>query len=210
MKKGYLVTFEGGEACGKSTQIAKLMEYLKERNVDFLKSREPGGTVIGEQIREILLHSKEEISSTVEFLLYSSSRAEHVEKIVKPALEKGKLVILDRYYDSSFAYQGIAGNLELSEMEKVTNFAIQGAKPDLTFLFDISYEESMRRKNADVALKNLDRIEQKGREYHTKVREGYLFLAKREPERFVIIDASQPIEKVFEDIVIELGKRYTI
>ena len=115
MKKGYLITFEGGEACGKSTQIKKFAKYLEDNHIDFILSREPGGTEVGEKIRELLLHSKCDMSSTVEFLLFSASRAQHYEKVVKPALDAGKVVLLDRFYDSSFVYQGFAGNLNLDD-----------------------------------------------------------------------------------------------
>lgn len=208
MKKGYLITFEGGEACGKSTQIKKFAKYLEDNHIDFILSREPGGTEVGEKIRELLLHSKCDMSSTVEFLLFSASRAQHYEKVVKPALDAGKVVLLDRFYDSSFVYQGYAGNLNLDDLKSVANFAVNGTEPDLTFLLDISYEDGMKRKQKDENLKKLDRIESKGKAYHDKVRQGYLTLAKMFDKRIVVVDASKSIDEVFEKIKTEFDKRH--
>lgn len=210
MKKGYLITFEGGEACGKSTQIKKFAKYLEDNHIDFILSREPGGTEVGEKIRELLLHSKCDMSSTVEFLLFSASRAQHYEKVVKPALDAGKVVLLDRFYDSSFVYQGFAGNLNLDDLKAVTNFAVNGTEPDLTFLLDISYEDGMKRKQKDENLKKLDRIESKGKAYHDKVRQGYLTLAKMFDKRIVVVDASKSIDEVFEKIKTEFDKRHIV
>ena len=210
MKKGYLITFEGGEACGKSTQIKKFAKYLEDNHIDFILSREPGGTEVGEKIRELLLHSKCDMSSTVEFLLFSASRAQHYEKVVKPALDAGKVVLLDRFYDSSFVYQGYAGNLNLNDLKSVTNFAVNGTEPDLTFLLDISYEDGMKRKQKDENLKKLDRIESKGKAYHDKVRQGYLTLAKMFDKRIVVVDASKSIDEVFEKIKTEFDKRHIV
>ena len=210
MKKGYLITFEGGEACGKSTQIKKFAKYLEDNHIDFILSREPGGTEVGEKIRELLLHSKCDMSSTVEFLLFSASRGQHYEKVVKPALDAGKVVLLDRFYDSSFVYQGFAGNLNLDDLKAVTNFAVNGTEPDLTFLLDISYEDGMKRKQKDENLKKLDRIESKGKAYHDKVRQGYLTLAKMFDKRIVVVDASKSIDEVFEKIKTEFDKRHIV
>lgn len=196
MKKGFLVTFEGGDGCGKSTQLKMFQEFLKKENFDFIVSREPGGTPLGEDIRKILLNSNYNISSTTEFLLFSASRATHVEEIVKPALEQGKVVILDRFYDSSYTYQGYAGNLSIKDIENITEFAIQGTKPDLTFLLDLSYDEAMKRKAKDEKLSQLDRMERKAKEYHDKVRDGYLKLAKQNPDRIVVVDASKSLEEI--------------
>lgn len=207
MKRGFLISFEGGEACGKSTQIKLFEKYLKEKNENYLLTREPGGTEIGEKIREILLHSKGEISSEGEFLLFSSSRRNLVEKVILPALEEGKIVVLDRFFDSSFAYQGYAGNLNIKDIKNITDFATGGLKPDLTILFDISYEESMRRKAKDENLKVLDRMESKGSVYHKKVREGYLTLAKQNPDRFVVIDATKSIDEIAKTVIDIFEKR---
>ena len=197
---GFLVTFEGGEGCGKSTQIKKLSQFLEQEKIPFIVSREPGGTEVGEKIRDILLNMKAEMSSTVEFLLFSASRADHIEKVVKPALESGKIVLLDRFYDSSFVYQGYAGDLNLKDIQNVTELAVKDIKPNLTFLLDLNYEVGMLRKSKDDKLRNLDRIEQKGESYHKKVRNGYLKLAEQNPDRIVVIDASKTPDEIFEEI----------
>ena len=146
---GFLVSFEGGDGCGKSTQIKLFTEFLKRENIDFLCTREPGGTDVGEEIREILLHSKGKMSAETEFLLFSASRSKIVEDVIKPALKEGKVVVLDRYYDSSYTYQGYAGDLKVKDLENITEFAIKGTVPNLTFLLDLSYEDAMKRKNKD-------------------------------------------------------------
>ena len=118
MNKGFLVTFEGGEGCGKSTQIKLFIKFLEEQKLNFILSREPGGCVLGEKIRAILLHSKEDMSALSEFFLFCANRAEHVKEVIKPALEEGKIVVIDRYYDSSLAYQGYAGNLDIKNLQQ--------------------------------------------------------------------------------------------
>lgn len=208
MKKGFLITFEGGDGCGKSTQLKLFVDYLKSKNYDFIVSREPGGTELGEDVRKILLNSKYNISSTTEFLLFSASRATIVEQVIKPALESGKIVVLDRYYDSSYTYQGYAGNLPIDSVKTITEFAIKGTKPDLTFLLDLSYEDGMKRKSKDEKLAELDRMELKGREYHDKVRQGYLKIAHDNPDRVVVIDSAKSKEEIFENIKEIFEKRY--
>lgn len=205
---GFLVSFEGGDGCGKSTQIKLFTEFLKRKNIDFLCTREPGGTDVGEEIREILLHSKGKMSAETEFLLFSASRSKIVEDVIKPALKEGKVVVLDRYYDSSYTYQGYAGDLKVKDLENITEFAIKGTVPNLTFLLDLSYEDAMKRKNKDEKLKDLDRIESKGKEYHNKVRQGYLLLAKKNKKRIVVIDANQSVEKIEKQIQDVFQKRY--
>ena len=207
---GFLVTFEGGEGCGKSTQIKKLSQFLEQEKIPFIVSREPCGTEVGEKIRDILLNMKAEMSSTVEFLLFSASRADHIEKVVKPALESGKIVLLDRFYDSSFVYQGYAGDLNLKDIQNVTELAVKDIKPNLTFLLDLDYEVGMLRKSKDDKLRNLDRIEQKGESYHKKVRNGYLKLAEQNPDRIVVIDASKTPDEIFEKIKAKILKYLNI
>lgn len=208
MKKGFLVSFEGGEACGKSTQIKKFINYLEDKKIDYIVSREPGGTEVGEKIRQILLHDKVELSSEVEFLLFSASRAKLVSDVIKPALEGGKVVVMDRFFDSSFAYQGYAGKLKIDDIKNITKFATGGLEPDLTFLLDISYEDGMKRKSKDENLKNLDRMESKQKSYHEAVRAGYLKIAKDNEKRVVLIDASKNIDEVYSDIIKIFEKRY--
>ncbi len=209
MKKGFLLSFEGGEACGKSTQIKLIEDYFKQKKIDYIITREPGGTEVGEKIRQILLDNKQDMSANTEFLLFSASRSKLIESVVKPALADGKVVVMDRFYDSSYAYQGYAGKLDLKDIKTITEFAVgEGAVPDLTVLLDISYEDGMARKSKDEKLKNLDRFEVKGKAYHDSVRRGYLTLAKAEPKRFAVIDANQTKEKIFQDIVNAFEKKY--
>ena len=196
---GFLISFEGGDACGKSTQLKLFTKFLEENGYDFICSREPGGTQLGEEVREILLHSKQNLSPKTEFLLFSACRNSLIENVVLPALKQNKIVVLDRYYHSSFAYQGYAGNLELKDLKNITDFAISGAKPNLTILLDISYEEAIKRKQKDQNLKNLDRIESKPKSFHEKVRNGYLTLAKQN-KNIKVIDAKKPAEDVFNEI----------
>lgn len=218
MKNGFLLSFEGGEGCGKSTQVKLFLKYLQEKNIDFLLTREPGGTEVGEKIRDILLHDKSVLSANTEFLLFSASRSKIVEDVVRPNLAKGKVVVMDRYFDSSFAYQGFAGGLDLKKIQNITELAIgenlelkkdsQSVVPKLTFLLDLPFEVGMKRKSEDEKLKNLDRIESKAKEYHDKVRAGYLSLAKTYPDRIFVVDASKTPDEVFEVIKTEFEKRY--
>ena len=205
---GFLVSFEGGEACGKSTQIKLFKEFLEKNNIDYLCTREPGGTPVGEEIRNILLHSKSDLSAKTEFLLFSASRNKLIEEVVKPALDAGKVVVLDRYFDSSYTYQGYAGNLDIKDIKNITGFAISGAVPNLTFLLDISYEDGLKRKQNDENLKNLDRIESKTKEYHDNVRKGYLKIAHDNPKRVFVIDATKSVDQIEKEIQTEFLKRY--
>lgn len=209
MKTGFLITFEGGDGCGKTTQLKLFEEFLKAKGFDYLMTREPGGTVVGEEIRNILLNSKGEMSSLTEVMLFSSSRAEVCKQVLRPALADGKIVTLDRFYDSTTVYQGYAGGVDPQVIKKITAIAVDGTVPDLTILLDISYEDAMSRKSKDEKLQKLDRIESKGKAYHDKVRQGYLKLAQQEPQRFVVIDARKSIEEIHEQIVTAFVKRYT-
>lgn len=212
MKKGMLISFEGGEACGKTTQIKKVVAYLKEKGFDVVNTKEPGGTPVGEEIRNILLHSKNEISPRAEMLLFNASRCQLVSDFIVPALNEGKIVILDRFFDSTLAYQGYGGDVKLEEIRPIIDFATESSTvvPDVTFLFDISFDEAMKRKNADEELRHLDRIENKKREYHDKVRNGFLELAKESPDRFFVIDATLSIEQIFETVANEIERRYKL
>ncbi len=210
MKKGILISFEGGEASGKTTQIRNLISYLKGKGLDVVGTKEPGGTLVGEAIRNILLHTNFEISARAEALLFNASRCQLVADVIKPALKDGKIVVLDRFFDSTYAYQCFGGQLNQEELTPIINFAIDGAVPDVTFLLDIDYDSFRMRKAADEKLKDLDRFENKARSYHEKVRNGFLTLAKQNPERFVVIDAAQPQEKIFEIIKAEVERRYKL
>lgn len=210
MRNGFLVTFEGGEGCGKSTQIKMLVKYLEENHFDYVLTREPGGTDVGEQIRQIMIGNKNVLSSEAEFFLMSASRTKHVEDLVAPALEAGKIVVMDRFYDSSYTYQGYAGTIALEDIEYVNRMVFKGKDmtPDLTIFLDISYEDGMRRKSLDENLRNLDRFELKGKEYHDKVRYGYLQQAKKEPKRYFVVDATKTREEISNEIIEEFNRRF--
>jgi dTMP kinase len=200
------VTFEGPDGCGKSTQIARLAETLRREGCDVLATREPGGTLIGDQIRAVL-HAldNDAMRPTTEFLLYCASRAQLVNDVIRPHLDRGGVVLSDRYADSSLAYQGYGRGLNLDRVRAILNFATGGLRPDLTLLLDVDAEEGLRRrKGGDGEWNRLDR---EALDFHRRVREGYLALARADPERWVVIDAGRSVEKVQEDIRSEVLKR---
>ncbi len=192
--KGWFITFEGCDGCGKSTQLEKLRGYLEKKGVEYIFTREPGGGKISEGIREILLNGKNaEMSDECEALLYAASRAQHIHDRVAPALAEGKVVVCDRYVDSSFAYQAYARGLGVEFVSKINAFALERYLPDLTFFIDLSPEEAFLRKHG--ADEN-DRMEQAGLAFHKKVYEGYLAVAKAYPERVVVLNGRQSIEEI--------------
>jgi len=182
--KGKFITFEGCEGSGKSTQLKLLAEFLRERGVDFILTREPGGSAISEQIRTIILNGKNtEMCDECEALLYAAARAQHLKETVAPALKQGKLVICDRYVHSSLAYQGYARGLGVDYIKKINDFALSNFAPQLTVFLDIAPSEAFRRKHgADPD----DRIEQLGLEFHTKVYRGYKALADSDPNIYAV------------------------
>lgn len=195
--KGTFITFEGIDGCGKSTQCEMLKDYLKERGVDFIFVREPGGTVIGERIREILLDKKNsQMTSRTELLLFEAARAQITDEVIKPALEEGKIVLCDRFFDSSSAYQGMARGMGMEFVSDLNMAATGGLKPDITFFFDISAEEALERRGKRGEAS--DRIELAGLKFQEDVRAGYLELAKRSEGRIITIDATKGIEEIFE------------
>lgn len=195
--KGTFITFEGIDGCGKSTQCEMLKDYLKERGVDFIFVREPGGTVIGERIREILLDKKNsQMTSRTELLLFEAVRAQITDEVIKPALEEGKIVLCDRFFDSSSAYQGMARGMGMEFVSDLNMAATGGLKPDITFFFDISAEEALERRGKRGEAS--DRIELAGLKFQEDVRAGYLELAKRSEGRIITIDATKGIEEIFE------------
>lgn len=192
--KGWFITFEGCDGCGKSTQLERLRGYLEEKGVEYIFTREPGGGKISEGIREILLNGKNaEMSDECEALLYAASRAQHIHDRVAPALAEGKVVVCDRYVDSSFAYQAYARGLGMEFVSKINAFALESYLPDLTFFIDLSPEEAFLRKHG--ADEN-DRMEQAGLTFHKKVYEGYLAVAKAYPERVVVLNGRQSIDEI--------------
>jgi len=192
---GLFITFEGIDGCGKSTQLNLLAEYLKEKGLEVVITREPGAVGLGEKLREILLNYDGEVSSNCEAFLFLADRAQNIDTIVKPAIESGKVVLCDRHTDSTIAYQGYGRGVDLGQLKMLNNIATSGFKPDLTFIFDIDVETSQLRVG-----KNKDRMELAGLDFHNKVRDGYLKIAKEEPERVKVINSKDSIENIFEQV----------
>lgn len=199
------ITFEGIDLSGKSTQIKLLKNYLEKNNKKVIIVREPGGTQISEKIRDILLdkvHLKMEYLT--EFLLFSASRQQLTKEIILPYLKKKYFVLSDRYYDSSTAYQGYGGMLDLGIIKKLNKIATDGLVPDLTFLINISIDECIKRKK--LMRKKEDRIEQKKISYYKKVISGYLKIADNNNRRFVVIDGSKSIDEIHKEIILRVTK----
>ncbi len=195
MKQGLFITFEGADGCGKTTQLKLLQEYFIQRGYDVLTTREPGAKGLGEKVREILLNYNGEVSDRCESFLFLADRAQHIDIIVNPAIEQGKIVLCDRHTDSTIAYQGYGRGLDISQIKMLNNLATQGRIPDLTFVFDVDIETSMTRVGSEK-----DRMESAGTEFFNRVRNGYLEIAKQEPNRVKVIDATKSINEVFEQI----------
>ncbi len=198
------ITFEGTEGSGKSTQANMLADYLRAQFGEnkVLLTREPGGTRIGEQIREVV-HSQrnQELVAATEFLLYNAARAQVVAEVIRPALAQGKIVLSDRFADSTLAYQGYGRQLDLDMVRKVIEFATGGLKPDVTFYFDVTVDEGLaRRKNGQKYGGELNRMDSQTREFYERVYEGYCKLMREEPTRWFQIDGSQSIERVQMDL----------
>ncbi|OGI01608.1 MAG: dTMP kinase [Candidatus Melainabacteria bacterium GWF2_37_15] len=196
VKKGLFITFEGIDGCGKSSQIDLAAEYLKAQGIDFIKTRDPGGTPLGCKIREILLNYDGHVAPMCELFLYLADRAQHIEEKILPALNEGKIVLCDRYVDSTIAYQGYARGLDKEQILELNNIVAKGLMPDLTFVFDVSLEVSASRLGD-----KKDRMESECCEFHKKVREGYLDLAKKFPERIKVINADRGIEEIHKNVV---------
>ena len=203
--KGWFITIEGCDGCGKSPQLGLFRSFMEQNNVPFIFTREPGGGRISEGIREILLNGKNaEMSDECEALLYAASRAQHIHDRIEPALKEGKVVVCDRYVDSSFAYQAHARGLGMEFVSKINHFALDKFLPDLTFFIDLSPEEAFARKHG--ADEN-DRMEQAGLAFHKKVYEGYLAVAKAYPERGGVLNGRQSIEEIAKDVQAVLCSR---
>ncbi|TMU82929.1 dTMP kinase [Bacillus sp. BHET2] len=199
MTKGLFITVEGPEGAGKSTILTKLYQQLLEDDFDVIQTREPGGISIAEQIREVILNTENtEMDKRTEALLYAAARRQHLVEKVIPALEAGKMVICDRFIDSSLAYQGNARGIGMEEVMKINQFAIEDKMPDLTLYFDIDPEEGLKRI-AKHSGREVNRLDLESIEFHTMVRRGYQELISRYPDRIQIIDASQSIETVFAE-----------
>ena len=192
------ITLEGPEGSGKSTQIKRLAKRLESMGFPVITTREPGGTPIGDQIRQVLVRMEnKELHPRTEILLFLAARAQLVEQLIKPALQDGKIILCDRYGDSTLAYQGYGHGLDLEKLRQMLDFATDHLKPDLTILLDLDVKTGLMRKKAEDEWNRLDAYEAL---FHERVREGYLQLAWEEPERWRIVDASQTIDAVQEDL----------
>lgn len=200
MGKGTFITVEGGDGAGKSTILQLMHDYLREKGMAPVVTREPGGIDIAEQIRSIVLDRRNtKMDPRTEALLYAASRRQHLVEKVIPALQLGQVVLCDRFVDSSLAYQGCARGIGLQEVFSINRFAIDDYMPDITFYFDIEPEVGLARINANKE-REVNRLDLEDLRFHHKVREGYFKLIEQFPERFVVINAEQPIEQVFSDV----------
>ncbi|TLU83883.1 MAG: dTMP kinase [Chlorobium sp.] len=201
-----LITFEGIDGAGKSTQITKLIGWLERKGVETISLREPGGTDAAEKIRRILLDSGGKITPVGELLLFSASRAELVQQVIIPALESGKTVILDRFYDSTTAYQGYGRGLDLDMLRSIITISTCGIVPDVTVFLDLDPETALRRKFSEKSIPiafdsdELDRMERSGLEFYRKVHQGYLETIKQNESRFVTIDAKEPADIIHNKV----------
>ncbi|WP_417511034.1 dTMP kinase [Microbacterium sp.] len=197
-RPGLWITLEGGDGSGKTTQAEMLESWLADAGHTVLRTREPGGSEVGQLIRDIVLHHTGEIAPRAEALLYAADRANHVATVVQPALNRGEIVLQDRYLDSSVAYQGAGRVLDGSQVRDLSLWATEGALPDLTLLLDL--DPAAARVRLDAADKPFDRLEAEKLDFHTRVREAFLALAKAEPERFLVVDALASVENIAEQI----------
>jgi dTMP kinase len=188
---GLFITLEGGDGSGKSTQAAELESWLQEQGREVVRTREPGGTDVGVEIREIVLHHRGDIAPRAEALLYAADRAHHIQAKVRPALERGAVVLQDRYIDSSVAYQGAGRDLGMDEVRDLSMWATGGLMPDLTVLLDL--DEDAARLRLDSARTRFDRLEAEASSFHRQVRQVYLQLAEAEPGRFLVLDATDAV-----------------
>ncbi len=197
MKKGIFITFEGIEGSGKTTQVKLLAEKLQEQGFRVLKTFEPGDTQAGEKIRDLLLSPSININPTTELLLYFSDRVQHIEEKIRPAINQGFIVICDRFADSTIAYQGYGRGLSIELIKELNNILLNNFKPDLTILLDLPAEIGLSRNQK---INKRDRFEMEDIAFHDKVRRGYLKIVNSEPERFVVLDATEDIAEISQKI----------
>jgi dTMP kinase len=201
MQKGLFITFEGADGCGKTTQFTMLKNYLEDKGYEVVLTREPGGKGLGEKLRNILLNYEGEVSNRCESFLFLADRAQNIDIIVNPAIKEGKIVLCDRHADSSVAYQGYGRGLNIEEIKTLNSLATGGKKPDLTLVFDVDIETSMKRVGNEK-----DRMESSGMDFFNRVRNGYLEIAKSEPDRVKVIDATKTIEEVHQEVLKIINK----
>lgn len=201
---GLFITLEGGDGTGKSTQSTLIGDWFSAQGREVVFTREPGGTELGNKLREIVLHSRGHIAPRAEALLYAADRAHHIATVVRPALERGAVVIQDRYLDSSVAYQGAGRVLDPDEVRYVSMWATEGLVPDITVVLDL--DPAIGRDRLDAANKQFDRLEAEALEFHTRVRDAYLTMAAAEPERFLVVDATLDRDVIRDSIIARLGE----
>jgi dTMP kinase len=204
------ITFEGSEGCGKSTQVKRLAEHLKRSGIPHLVTREPGGTPIGESIRELLQFSPHGagMKPETELLLFEASRSQLVREVIKPALDAGTCVISDRFFDSTTVYQGAARKLDPETVKRLNDFAVGDCRPDITFVLDVDLATALSRMQQTE--RRPDRMEQQPAEFYEEVRKAYRQLAAREPDRMVLVDGSQPADKIGHQIWDTLAARFSV
>lgn len=206
--RGFLISFEGSEGSGKSTQISRIADRFEDAGYEVIVTREPGGTPIGEEIRHILMHAAEgnNMMPETELLLFAASRAQLVREVILPAVEAGKIVLCDRFMDSTTVYQGVARNIQSEPVHMINTFAVGDTKPDVTVVIDLDAEVGLQRvKHRANDLP--DRMEKENIEFYQKVRNGYLMLAKAMPERFVVVDGELPRDELENTIWKQLRQR---
>ena len=194
-KKGYFITFEGIDGCGKTTQLEAVYDFLTNLGYECIKTREPGSLELGKKIREILLYHDGIVSDNCEMFLFLADRSQHIDTLIKPSVEAGKVVLCDRHTDSTIAYQGYGREHDVERLIKLNEIATNGIKPDLTFVFDVNCETGAKR-----AGNNPDRMEASGKEFFERVRNGYLELSKRYPERIKVINGENSKEFVYNEV----------
>lgn len=195
--KSKFITFEGGEAVGKTTQVKMIKDWLEKNGINHLMTREPGGVVLSEAIRKLLLSPEYNPNKKTELLLYTAARSEVVEKLIKPALEERKVVLCDRFYDSTAVYQGYSRDLGIDKVYELQKFALGDFKPDKTILYLMDPELAFKRRDGS----NQDRMEGQGMDFHKKVYEGYKIIAEKFPERISVVDASESISEIHKKTV---------
>lgn len=202
MRKGLFISFEGIEGSGKTTQARLLHDYLCRKGLDSLLTEEPGGTDIGKEIRKILLSERHQnMHPVTELLLYNASRSQHLNEVILPALTSGRIVITDRFTDSTYAYQGWGRGIDIAIINGIDRIATGEIKPDLTFLIDVDVETGMRRNRQ---ANKMDRIELEKIDFHERVREGYLEIARLDPGRIKTVDGTKGIEEIHQEIIVEV------
>ena len=198
---GKFITLEGVDGAGKTTHVEFIKKYLADLGINFIMTREPGGTLLGEQLREILLH--DEMTPETETLLMFAARNEHIEKVIGPNLLGGKVVISDRFTDATYAYQSGGKGVKEKKIDILKEWVQASLQPDLTFLFDLSVDVSIERLNKT---RELDKFEREGKSFHENIRQKYLFLAKASPERFCVLNSEESIEEIQNQIKLKLDK----